>query len=292
MNKKLFLFAILFVTLAIAGYLYYPEIERGTQEGESLGRGLGPTLEKTPPTIYTATLTTTIPESKVQYTPELPLTDTMMGREISITVSISLEVDDVRGKARDIMNLAYSLGGYVQHSSISGDKGFLTIKVPRGNLESALSGIRSMGTVIVEEMDTVDLTDAIVDLEARLRNARAEEERLLELLKKATDVRDILEIESRISAVRESIERLEAMRENMKRRVDYATISVSILKRGVPASEERSFLDKIGRDATRALLGSIYIIVVGGAFLAVPLTVVLLIWFAYKKGYSKIQGGR
>ncbi len=283
MNKR-YLVVLIFLTLIIAGYLYYPEIERelpGERPGEVLeGKGGYSPLAPQPTTVRTTAITGEYGKSSAG-TDFIPGTFEV-GREISITVSMVLEVEDVKNAANKVVQLAYSLGGYVQHSSVTKDRGYLTIKIPKSNLNAALPQLRSLGEVKLEEMNTVDLTDAIVDLEARLRNAKAEEQRLLDLLSRAENVRDILEIEDRLSAVRERIERLEAMRESMKKRVDYATVNVNLQRRGA-GTTEKSFWDKVIEDAGRALMGSIYILVVGAAFLAIPLLVASLAWIGYRR---------
>ncbi len=288
MNKRYLVAVLIFLTLIVAGYIYYPEIERELPRGrpremlEGKG-GYGPVAPK-PETVRTTAIAGEYGKSSAG-TDFIPGTFEV-GREISITVSMVLEVEDVGNTANKVAQLAYSLGGYVKHSSVTKDRAYLTIKIPKSNLNAALPQLRSLGEVKLEEINTVDLTDALVDLEARLRNAKAEEQRLLDLLNKAENVRDILEIEDRLSAVRERIERLEAMRESMRNRVDYATINVNLQKRGA-GTTEKSFWDKVIEDASRALMGSIYILVVGTAFLAIPLLVALLAWIGYGRLRSR-----
>ncbi len=284
MNKRYLVAVLIFLTLIVAGYIYYPKIEREFQGGRTRemlkGKGgYGPVAPQ-PETVRTTAIAGEYGKSSAG-TDFIPGTFEV-GRDISITVSMALEVEDVRNAANKVAQLTYSLGGYVKHSSVTKDGGYLTIKIPKSNLDDALPQLRSLGEVKLEEINTVDLTDALVDLEARLRNARAEEQRLLDLLNKAENVRDILEIENRLSAVRERIERLEAMRESMRNRVDYATVNVNLQKRGA-GTTEKGFWDKVIEDAGRALMGSIYILVVGTAFLAIPLLVASLAWIGYRR---------
>jgi uncharacterized small protein (DUF1192 family) len=71
------------------------------------------------------------------------------------------------------------------------------------------------------------------DIDARLTNSRNTEKRLTEVLRTRTgDVSDVLEVEREIARVREEIERMDAERTHLARRVAYATISLHV-------SEER-----------------------------------------------------
>jgi hypothetical protein len=68
-----------------------------------------------------------------------------------------------------------------------------------------------------------------VDLDARLRNARATEQRLIAVLNNRTGkVLEILQVEREISRTREGIERMEAQRKNLLRRVELATLNVTL----------------------------------------------------------------
>ncbi len=281
MERKKVMIVLFFAALVVAGYFYYPVMEEGPAGKGSLGEG-GRILPVGPATITAAGTGGELKGDRAaqDYATIAGIYGT--GRQISVTVTISLEVTDVKEVANRVMSLSYSLGGYVQHSRVAEERGYITIKVPKSNLDAALRQIRSWGEVKLEEVDTVDLTDAIIDLEARLRNAKAEEQRLLQLLEKAESIRDILEIEDRLSAVRERIERLEAMKEGMEKRVDFATINVNLWKKGYQPGKE-SFLDRIIQDAGRALLGSIYLIVVGAAFLLIPAVIALAVWLAYRR---------
>ncbi len=283
MEKKIVLLAAALVVLVIAGYFYYPNIleeDTGGMAGRAVDMGIAPKAAQVQ-TAFSGTVTreggAPYASATVEEVVEVP------GREISVTVHLSLTVEDIRRAATEAMKVTTSLGGYVQSSSISDNGGYLTLKVPRNNLDEALSLLRSLGKVEKEELSTIDLTSSIMDVEARLRNAKTEEERLLELLDKAETVNEILEVESRLSSVREKIERLEAMRKGMERKVDYATIQVMLRKKGMEPNEFRDILDKISRDAWRAFTGSIYILVVGGAFLVVPGAIVTIVYLLLKR---------
>jgi hypothetical protein len=66
-------------------------------------------------------------------------------------------------------------------------------------------------------------------LEARLRNARTTEQRLIAVLNNRTGkVSDILQVEREIARTRENIERMEAQRQNLLRRVELATVTVTL----------------------------------------------------------------
>ena len=75
------------------------------------------------------------------------------------------------------------------------------------------------------------MTEQIVDVEARLSNARNTEKRLLDLLQRRTGaLEDVLAAEREIARVREEIERFDAQRKSLDRRVTYATLNLVVME--------------------------------------------------------------
>ena len=101
--------------------------------------------------------------------------------------------------------------------------------MPGPRLTDVLARLRALGQVTQDQQNAQDVSDQLVDLDARLRNARATEQRLSDLLKNRTGkLTDVLEVEQEITRVRLDIERLDAEKTNMTRRVAYATIDLTI----------------------------------------------------------------
>jgi len=129
-------------------------------------------------------------------------------------------------------------GGFADQLALSADPGSArvlrgTLRVPGTQLTDVLGRLRALGQVTQDQQNAQDVADQLVDLGARLTSARATEQRLIDLLKNRTGkLSDVLEVEQELTRVRLDIERLDAERTNMTRRVAYATIDLTI-------SEER-----------------------------------------------------
>lgn len=82
--------------------------------------------------------------------------------------------------------------------------------------------------VVSRSTDVADVTESYADTEARLKTLRLQEERLLEILSKATELGDVLELESRLSDVRYQIESYEATLRNYDSRVSYSTLHITL----------------------------------------------------------------
>jgi hypothetical protein len=155
------------------------------------------------------------------------------------TAEMHLQVADVSKAIENLRSMAAQANGYVDASSISGqesDSPFaeVTLRVPAGQLRAAMEGMRSLSTrVETEEVKTEDVTRQFVDLDARLRNMRAEEARYLEILKRASTVKDTLDVTHNLAEVRAHIEQAQGEMNLLNRQVDLSLIHVS-LRRDTP----------------------------------------------------------
>ena len=96
-------------------------------------------------------------------------------------------------------------------------------------MDQALTALRSLGRVSDESQSGEDVTDQMIDLDARLTNARNTEKRLTEVLKNRTgDLADVLAVEREVARVREEIERLDAQRKTLEQRVSFATVTLTV----------------------------------------------------------------
>ncbi len=157
-------------------------------------------------------------------------------RLIAYNVTLTLEVKEFAGAKEKVEQAVSEAGGYVSQASTAEtpnqpQRADLTLRVPAEQLGAVLEKLRGLGRVVNEQLSTEELTDQVVDLEARLANARVTEQRLVTVLKERTGkVRDILAVEREIARTREEIERMEAHRQNLLNRVALATVQVTLLE--------------------------------------------------------------
>jgi hypothetical protein len=140
--------------------------------------------------------------------------------------------NEVEAKVADV-------GGFVEASSRSeGGVSDLTLRVPPDKISILRELLAKRAALSHESRSAKDVTDAITDLEARLKAAKAEEARLLEILAKGTgSLADVLAVEKALSETRERIERMEAEQRAAVGRVELATVIVRIYPRGTTSEE-------------------------------------------------------
>lgn len=105
----------------------------------------------------------------------------------------------------------------------------MQIRIPQTKLESILEQFSQLGTVKSQSRTAEDVSEQLVDLDARLRNQRKQEELLLKIMEqKSGSVADILNVARELSTIRQSIEQIDAQRKNLQTQVSYATIYLNL----------------------------------------------------------------
>jgi hypothetical protein len=158
-------------------------------------------------------------------------------RAETVTVHTSIVVEEVREAMGTLRELVSQHRGYVQGADFfDGEdrRAGLVARVPAAELAAFRKALGDLGDVVSEAEKVDDVTEQQADIGARLRNARAQEKRLLELLSYQTgSLADVLAVEEEISRVRESIERTEARQKTLENEIAYASVHVDIRARYV-----------------------------------------------------------
>jgi hypothetical protein len=165
-------------------------------------------------------------------------------RHVVRKATLELVTDDVAALfVRCTQLLSEAHGEFVESSSLSGSgidaRANLTLRIAKARLSQVLTDLRQLGTVRSEESRGEDVTDQVVDLEARLRNEQRVEAELLELLEKRDDapLKDVLELRRQMSHVREAVERLVAQQQRLGQLTELASVLVIIRPEAAPPEE-------------------------------------------------------
>ena len=202
------------------------------------------------------------------------------------TASLSVVVKDFALARNAVEGLAAQMGGFIDHLSVSGDTSAArtlngSLRVPSDRMTESLARLRELGQVVDDTQGSEDVTDQIVDLDARLASARATEQRLTELLRTRTGrLSDVLEVERELTRVRLDIERLDAEKTNLGRRVSYATIGITIREERKAALAGPISLTTRLRVAAADGVETLIDTVAGALLLALRIGPALLLWGA------------
>ena len=154
-------------------------------------------------------------------------------RDLIITANISMRSNDPWASADAARQIAAGLGGDIVALSQSGTgdqrSASLTMRIPSSRVDEALNQIKKLdGEVLTSNVSAKDVTDQLVDLNARLVAKQAEEQRYVQLFAQAKTVDEMLRVDGALANVRTQIEQLQAQLKSTKDRVDFSTISMSV----------------------------------------------------------------
>ena len=186
------------------------------------------------------------------------------GQLIVRAVTLTVVTRDFAAVRPAVEGVLRGVAGFVGSIQVSGDPNagslYATLRVPANRLDEAVAALRGLGRVVDERQSGDDVTEQVRDLEARLTNSRNTERRLTEVLRTRTGrVSDVLEVEREIARVREDIERMDAQRTSLERRVAYATITLQV-------SQERQATLDLGPQPVSAKLRNALVDGLRGAF--------------------------
>jgi len=107
----------------------------------------------------------------------------------------------------------------------------LTVRIPTTRFQQTIDSIsKHVSYFDTKQISAKDVTEEFVDLEARLKAKQTLEKRYLELLSKANNVKEILEIERELSNIREEIEAKQGRLKYLENRVSLSTINIEFYK--------------------------------------------------------------
>jgi hypothetical protein len=155
-------------------------------------------------------------------------------RKVIRSGGMQIVVDDPQQVVARVTSLAQSLGGYVENASVSGSKpkaqsAQMTLRLPEGKLDDAREAIRKLAhSVERDSVEAKDVTGEYVDMDARLRSLKAQEQQYLALMKRATAVKDMTEIQEKLGELRQEIEAQEAQFKFLSNQIAMASLSVAI----------------------------------------------------------------
>ena len=138
-----------------------------------------------------------------------------------------LIVEEMERAKKELERLAQERGGYVE--SIVGQK--VILRLPAERFQESFAYILGLGEVVHKAVETYDVSDTLRDQEARLRLAERARQRLYELLEKATDAGERLEILREIKRLSEEIEQIRLSLELLKSQIALSRITVELVPR-------------------------------------------------------------
>jgi len=161
-------------------------------------------------------------------------------RKIIRNADITIEVPSTTDAQHRITSIAEAHSGFIVTSEAkqreSNDPAQrtldikLVVRVPSNQFGSAFDEIRKLaGNTPEEQVNSQDVTEDFIDLEARIKTQKALEAQFLEIMRGANKIADALEVQRQLAEVRTDIEKLEGRKRFLENRSSLSTINVNIL---------------------------------------------------------------
>ncbi|MEQ6358965.1 DUF4349 domain-containing protein [Thermoanaerobacter thermohydrosulfuricus] len=204
-------------------------------------------------------------------------------RKITKNATVSLEVEDVNVCYDKVFKLVKEAEGFIESSdetvfTDNTKRINLVLKVREDKFESVISQIKEFGKVTALRIDSKDVTEQYYDLKARLKNLEIEEQKLQDIMNKASTVKEMLEVESEINRIRSEIESMKEQLKVWENLTSLGTINLSIKE--ISKVEKPTTLVSfkgIGRDIKQAFVNNVNFLI----FLIKKLIIILVIILPY-----------
>ena len=212
---------------------------------------------------------------------------------------IDAETLNLEDDSNSIIEEIHNLGGYVSSNEIdkkgtdssSPIKSKLTLRVPNDKVRDAIEVIKEITSVQSESLNSVDFTDSYYDIEARIEGLNVREERLYELYKETTNIKDIIEIDEKLAEIEEAKEEEIRRKHKIDKRISFSRIDVNL--------EEVSKLTKVNSsnmtssEKLSEAFSSAVDLVVGGLAIVIRLIPVIVLIgggsYIYTNVYPKVK---
>ena len=217
------------------------------------------------------------------------------GLAVIRTADLEVRVDDIRKAADEAGRLARAAGGGVEgedrSGSADGGSASISLRVPPKAFDQTISALSALGDERSRRLGSEDVTDQVVDLEARLATQRASVDRVRALLGEAEALGEVVQIEAELTKRTADLEALEARLESLNARVDLSTITLRLDSEGGPVLDDApaGFADGL-RAGWAAMSGTGRVLAVTAGALLPFLPVLLVIGFFVRRGRRAAVG--
>lgn len=160
------------------------------------------------------------------------------GRAFVSNAAMTVRTDDLSAVKASAIAAVESAGGglFGEESSFDGDaKAVLTFKVPPERFRETLTTLERLGDLQTQAVSTSDVTDQVIDLDARISAATASLDRTRVMLDNASSLAEVTTLDSEVSRRQADLEKLIGQRQTLGDRTELATIVLTVVRPEAPA---------------------------------------------------------
>lgn len=214
--------------------------------------------------------------------------------------SLSISTSNIIETEKIVLEKIKTYDGYISNYN-KNDNSYISIqaRIPAKNFQKMLDDEDiAKNNTVDKSMSAEDVTLQYSDTEAELESLKIQEERLLEYLKSANNVSDMMSIENSLQNVRQKIETVVKRLKYLDSYIEYSELNISINTRYDEIKKDASFSERVQyaiRDSwhnfilfLQGLIIAIIFAFPGLIFIAILILIIIKIQRKRRKKYEKI----
>lgn len=178
------------------------------------------------------------------------------GQKLIYTADLQIETLDYAKSLKDLKEAIQNAGGYIEaeneNSHVNSYYGYvvdgygegkdemgetgedrlmdnsLIIRIPTSAYTTFLEGMTGIGSVVSKSQAVDNVTAYYHDTEVQIKALKIQEERLLDMMKKADTIEDMIMVEKRLTEVQAQLDSYESTLKDLDDQVDYARVNISL----------------------------------------------------------------
>ena len=159
-------------------------------------------------------------------------------RKLIRDMSLNVETKEYDAMLKNLTDEITSLGGYIEFMDIRNNSYYsnknssrgatLTARIPAAKLDQFVNVIGEQTNITNRTESVRDVTLTYVDMQSHRDVLIAERERLMEYLKQADTIEEMMSIEDHLTDIRYQIESMESQLRTFDNQVDYSTVNINV----------------------------------------------------------------
>lgn len=172
----------------------------------------------------------------------------------------------------------------------------MTVRVPSKDYKNFLSSIEGNGKIKNKSMNVTNISQTYYDTKAVIESLEIQEKRLLQMMKDAKSIKDMLQVENRLTEVQTQLNQYNTQLSSMDTDVAYSTINLTIrevleYKPTSPGHKTNTFIDRLKntfRESKNAFLACLeYLLFTLIYFLPYLLILGIILFFALRSSRKR-----
>jgi len=164
-----------------------------------------------------------------------------MNRVIIRSATLSLRVDKVDAAEKRANSIVADAGGYVDSVSstdlaTSDPKIDIRARIPVAKFDQVLQRLESLGVRLSKTIQGQDVTEKVVDFDARLKTMSAQEEVYRNMLRRVSSLEASTQLQDKLMNLRAEIESIQGQRKSLASAAALSTIELTLQQQATPAA--------------------------------------------------------